>query len=231
MSTHDFTGFDKSLLTYLKQLTRNNNREWFQKNKSRYEEKLLEPCLEFIRAFEPRLKKLSSYFVANDSRDGGSLMRIYRDTRFAKDKTPYKINVGIQFRHEMGKDVHAPGYYVHIAPSECFLGVGMWSPPTDALGTIRKSIVDDPAKWQRTRDNKHFRDQFELMDDSLKSAPRGFDKNHPLINDLKLKSFCGMQHISAADFTSKSFIDDVAISFKASRPFMGFLCDSLKIPF
>ena len=231
MSKSNFAGFDQSLMKFLKQLARNNNREWFQENKSRYEQDLLKPCLSFIKEFEPRLKKVSSYFVANDSRVGGSLMRIYRDTRFAKDKTPYKTNVGIHFRHEMGKDVHAPGFYVHIAPGECFLGAGIWCPPTDSLGKIRNAIIDEQAKWKRARDNKRFRETFDLTKESLKSVPRGYAKDHPLIEDLKLISFCGLQAISESDVTSDFFIDDVANSFSASRPYMRFLCDALKIPF
>ena len=109
----EFRGFDPSLFEFLEELADNNHRSWFQNNKERYETVVLEPSLAFIREFASRLKTISPYFVASDRRVGGSLMRVYRDTRFGKDKTPYKTNVGIQFRHEFGKDVHAPGFYVH----------------------------------------------------------------------------------------------------------------------
>jgi uncharacterized protein (TIGR02453 family) len=231
MTNDAFSEFQPSLVHFLSQLSRNNNRIWFQKNKARYEQDVLEPSLAFIRAFAPHLKKVSGYFVANDSRVGGSLMRIYRDTRFAKDKTPYKTNVGIQFRHEMGKDVHAPGFYVHIAPDECFLGIGLWCPATEALTKIRNAIVEEPAKWKRARDNKKFREHFELTGERLKSAPRGFDKEHALIEDLKFKSFCGTTSLSEEDVLSDTFMDDVANSFVASRPLMRFLCEALHIPF
>src|SRR5665811_1482075 len=101
-----------------------------------YEREVLEPALAFVHAFGPKLRKISPFFVASDDRVGGSLMRVYRDTRFAKDKTPYKTNVGIQFRHEQGRDVHAPGFYLHISPEECFFAVGCWHPDPDALGRI-----------------------------------------------------------------------------------------------
>ena len=127
-------GFQPTIFQFLEELADNNNRPWFQENKRRYEREVLEPCLAFIRAFGPRLKKISRFFVASDRRIGGSLMRVYRDTRFAKDKTPYKTNVGIQFRHEFGRDVHAPGFYVHIAPDECFLAVGVWRPDRRVAG-------------------------------------------------------------------------------------------------
>jgi uncharacterized protein (TIGR02453 family) len=131
----------------------------------------------------------------------------------------------------MGKDVHAPGFYVHIAPDECFLGVGLWCPATDALTKIRNAIVEEPAKWRRARDNKKFREHFELSGERLKSAPRGFDKEHPLIEDLKFKSFCGITKISEEHVLSKAFIDDVTAAFETSRPLMRFLCESLRVPF
>jgi uncharacterized protein (TIGR02453 family) len=123
-----FERFKPSLFEFLEQLAENNNRPWFQANKGRYEHDVLEPAMAFIRAFQPRLKRISSYFVANDRRVGGSLMRVYRDTRFAKDGEPYKTNIGIQFRHEQGRDIHAPGFHVHIAPGECFLAVACGDP-------------------------------------------------------------------------------------------------------
>ncbi len=137
-----FPGFEPSLFQFLEELAGNNNRPWFQQNKGRYEREVLEPAMAFIRAFQPRLKRVSPYFVASDRRVGGSLMRVYRDTRFARDSEPLKTNVGIQFRHELGRDIHAPGFYVHIAPDECFLAVGLWRPEPDALGRIRQAIVE-----------------------------------------------------------------------------------------
>src|SRR5580704_5912897 len=99
-----FLDLEPSFFEFLEQLAANNNRPWFAQNKTRYEELVLEPALAFIRAFRPRLKKISPLFVASDRRMGGSLMRIYRDTRFVRDGKPYKTNVGIQFRHEQGRD-------------------------------------------------------------------------------------------------------------------------------
>ena len=173
MTKSEFSRFDAKLLKFLKDLAANNNREWFQENKARYEADVLQPAQAFIRAFAPVLAKLSPLFVADDRRVGGSLMRIYRDTRFSKDKTPYKTNVGIHFRHEIGKDVHAPGFYLHLACDECFLGAGMWMPATKVLTKIRNEIVDDPAKWKRVRDGKRFCQHFELAGERLKTAPRG----------------------------------------------------------
>lgn len=230
MSTSQFSGFQPSVFRFLKTLKANNNRDWFQKNKSRYEDELLAPCQAFIGAFQPQLKRVSPHFLADDRRVGGSLMRIYRDTRFGKDKTPYKTNVGIHFRHEMGKDVHCPGFYVHLAPGECFLGAGIWHPDTESLKKIRGAIDEEPAKWKRARDQKQFRSHFDLVGDSLKTAPRDFPKDHPLIEDLKRKDFIGVKQLRDADVLDQDFMQATTEAFIASRVFMRFLCDALRIP-
>ncbi|MEM7312688.1 MAG: DUF2461 domain-containing protein [Planctomycetota bacterium] len=226
-----FDGFDPALLKFLKQLSRNNNRDWFQKNKSRYEDDVLFPALAFVEAFGPRLKKISPFFKAVPKRVGGSVMRIYRDTRFGKDKTPYKTNVGIHFRHEQGKDVHCPGFYLHLAPKECFLGAGIWHPDSDALRKIREQIDEESAAWKKARDNRKFKSHFELTGDSLKRPPRGFDPEHAYIVDLKRKDFIGVKNISPEDISKPKFIESVAESFASAKPLMRFLCESLRVPF
>src|ERR687888_1974338 len=143
------TSFGPGLFSFLADLRANNNREWFAANKDRYEEHLLEPALDFIEAFAPRLEKISPHFRADPRPSGGSLFRIYRDTRFSKDKTPYKTNVGIHFRHERAKDANAPGYYLHIGPGEVFAGGGIWHPDTEAATRIREAIAADPTRWRR----------------------------------------------------------------------------------
>jgi len=227
----DFSGFELTIFQFLEELADNNRRPWFQENKSRYEREVLEPSLAFIRDFEPRLKKLSRFFVASDRRIGGSLMRVYRDTRFAKDKTPYKTNVGIQFRHEFGRDVHAPGYYVHIEPDACFLAVGVWRPDRASLEQIRQAIVDRPDRWRRATRTRKFRDRFELSGESLKRVPRGFPADHPLVEDLKRTDYVGVGELSEEDILGKQFPDTVATTFAAGRPFMRFLCEALQVPF
>ena len=138
------TSFGPGLFSFLADLRANNNREWFQANRHRYDEEVLEPALAFIGAFAPRLEKISPHFRADARPSGGSLFRIYRDTRFSNDKSPYKTNLGIHFRHERAKDAHAPGYYLHIGPGEVFAGGGIWHPATEAATAIREAIVADP---------------------------------------------------------------------------------------
>lgn len=226
-----FPKFQPSLFEFLEQLADNNNRPWFQENKPRYEELVFEPAMAFIRAFQAKLKRVSPYFVASDRRVGGSLMRVYRDTRFVRDGNLYKTNVGIQFRHEEGRDVHAPSFYIHIAPNECFLAVGLWRPEPQALARIRAAIVDWPDKWKRARDDRKFRQRFNLDGASLKRPPRGYPADHPCIEDIKRTDFIGLEELTEQDVLAPGYLDHVAASFAASRPFMRFLCEALQVPF
>ena len=141
--------FSQDTFQFLHDLRNNNERDWFNEHKADYENKVREPALEFITQMQPLLADISTRFIAAPKKVGGSLMRVYRDTRFGKDKTPYKTNVGIQFRHFMGKDVHAPGFYVHISEQECFVGAGIWRPDGPALSKIRHFIDDNPRGWTK----------------------------------------------------------------------------------
>jgi uncharacterized protein (TIGR02453 family) len=174
---------------------------------------------------------ISKHFRAVPKKVGGSLMRVYRDTRFSKDKTPYKTNIGIQFRHEMGKDVHAPGYYVHIEPGECFVGAGLWHPEADVLFKIREGILKNGDAWVKARDNKAFRKHFTLEGDVLTNAPRGYAKDHPLVEDLKRKDFIGLASLSKTEMTSKNFRALVVERFKQAEPYMRFLCGAVELRF
>jgi uncharacterized protein (TIGR02453 family) len=227
----EFRRFLPTIFEFLEELADNNNRPWFQANKVRYESEVLEPCMAFIRIFRPRLKKISPCFVASDRRVGGSLLRVYRDTRFARGGEPYKTNAGIQFRHESARDIHTPGFYVHIAPGECFLAVGSWRPDSESLGQIRQAIIEHPDRWRRARDDKNFRRWFDLAGDSLKRPPRGLPPDHRFAEDLKRTDFLGLRELTEQDVMAEGFLDEVATCFAAARPFMRFLCEALKAPF
>ena len=224
-----FGGFSPDTVRFLGELAGNNNRPWFNENKRRYERTVLEPALDFVCAMGPRLERVAPHFTAIPRRVGGSLMRVYRDTRFSRDKRPYKTNIGIQFRHELGKDVHAPGFYVHIDPASCFLGVGLWHPPSAPLGMIRDRIVEDPAAWRRARDARSFRRRFELTGDTLKRSPRGYPAEHPYGQDLKRKDFIAVAGFDFEAAADAAFADRVAADFAAAKPFMTFLCKALNL--
>lgn len=223
--------FTPATITFLNELSSNNNREWFNANKSRYEEEVLDVALRFIQSMQDPLAEIAPHFVAQATRVSGSLMRVYRDTRFSKDKIPYKTNVGIQFRHERAKDVHAPGYYLHIDPQQVFAGVGMWRPEADALRRIRERIVAKPEEWKRVKSDAKFKRHFYLGGESLSRPPRGFDKDHALISDIKRKSFIAVKDMATDECISSGFQRKVETAFKAAEPFMQFLCKSVGVPF
>lgn len=223
--------FSKATIGFLDELAVNNNREWFEANKPRYESLVREPALEFIAAMGPVLEALAPHFRADPRKAGGSLMRVYRDTRFSRDKTPYKTNVGIQFRHELGKDVHAPGFYVHIASDECFLGVGCWHPDADALGRIRDFIAANPKKWFSVRDQKKFGAQWALAGDSLSRPPRGYAAEHPAMEDLRRKDFIALAPVSRAEATDPGLVALAGARFAVAAPFMKFLCEALNVQY
>lgn len=223
--------FSKQTFAFLKELAENNNREWFELHQQDYEDLVRGPALDFISDMSLELPAISRHFLAQPKKVGGSLMRVYRDTRFSRDKTPYKTNIGIQFRHEVGKDVHAPGYYLHIEPGECFLGVGMWHPEADALFKIRQAIVEKPEAWLAARDDKTFRKHYSLEGDALANAPRGFAKDHPLVEDLKRKDFIGLASLSQTMVTSPELRSHVVEQFRAAAPYMRFLCQAMGLRF
>jgi uncharacterized protein (TIGR02453 family) len=223
--------FTPALFTFLRDLRANNDRDWFNANKPRYERSVKEPGLEFIADFEPYLHKISPRFVADPRANGGSMFRIYRDTRFSKDKTPYKTNTGFQFRHERGKDAHAPGFYLHLEPGQVFAGAGLWRPETPVARKIRDAIVADPARWKRVAHGKRFRDVYTLEGDSLQRPPTGYDRDHPLVDDLRRKDFIGSTTLTQKTVTSPGFLEEYYRICKAAAPFMEFLCDAVGVPF
>jgi uncharacterized protein (TIGR02453 family) len=231
MAATRYATFKPESIRFLRELKKNNNRDWFNENKRRYEEDVLDVALNFIQSMHDPLQEFAPYFTAIPKRMGGSLMRVYRDTRFSKNKTPYKTNIGIQFRHEQAKDVHAPGFYVHIDPDEVFLGVGLWRPEAPSLAAIRDRISNKQAEWLRARDDKVFMRHFRLGGQSLTRPPRGFDKDHPLIEDIKRKDFLAAKTMDLAEATHPRFQQKVETAFKAATPLMQFLCKAVGVPF
>jgi uncharacterized protein (TIGR02453 family) len=223
--------FRPVLFTYLNDLAENNDRQWFADHKDRYEEYVKDAGLQFIRDFEPYLHEISPHFVADDRTVGGSLFRIYRDTRFSKDKTPYKTHLGIQFRHEAAKDVHAPGFYLHLDPAGSFAGVGIWRPYGRSALAIREAIVERPKDWTGSLTDPDFASTFTLEGEALKRPPRGFPPDHPLIEDLKRKDFIATGRISRKTATAPDFLEQYAQMSRNAARYTEFLTRSLGLPF
>jgi len=227
----DTHAFDRETLRFLAELAGNNDRVWFSANKQRYEDHFVAPALRFIDALAPAIAKISRHFLAVSKVSGGSLMRIYRDTRFARDKSPYKTNIGIQFRHERGKDVHAPGFYVHIEPGGCFLGAGIWHPEPSALAAIRREIVEQPNLWKRARDGRAFNRHFALGGEQAAKPPRGFPTDSPYADDLRRKDFIASCDLDDREVVAAGFAAGVAKRFSSAAPLMAFLCGALDLDF
>ena len=210
--------FSPELFTFLKALKRNNNREWFQKNRDRYELVARQPGLRFITDFSFRLREITPWVVADPKPQGGSLFRIYRDIRFSKDKSPYKTHLAMQFRHASSKeDVHGPGYYLHLEPGQCFLAGGCWQPDPKSLARIRDAIAWKSAEWKQATK------KLELGGESLSRPPRGYSAEHPMVEDLKRKDYIAWVEFSDAQVCSPQFMDRITRESRNLSPLLRFL--------
>ena len=219
------TSFTPEIFVFLKQLKRNNDRDWFAKNKDRYEKCVVEPALAFITGVAPYLYDISPHFVADARPTGGSLFRIYRDTRFSADKKPYKTHIGIRFLHAKGKDIHAPIFYMHLEPGRCFAAAGVWHPDNTALTKIRTAIVNRPDEWKKVRGKS------SLEGDKLKKAPRGFDPEHPFVEDLKMKDFVSSVKLSEDVICGAKLLRDYVAACNKMTPLVQFTTQALGLKF
>lgn len=209
---------DKNTLEYLKDLGNNNNRPWFQDNKERYE-----AALANVKSF---LKDLLAEFKKHDQVDDMKLFRIYRDVRFSKDKTPYKTSFGIGFHRE--KPLLRGGYYLHIEPGATFVGGGFWQPNKDDLLRIREEIAFDDLPFRKILSDKKFIQTFkEIGGDELKSAPKGFDKEHPAIDLIRKKSMVATKTFTDKEVLSPDFGKNVVNTFIVLRPWFNYFSDVL----
>ena len=223
MPSHAY--FTPALLEFLADLRRHNSREWFGKNKDRYERTVRDPMLRFIADLGPRLRRISPHVTADARPVGGSMFRIHRDIRFSRDKSPYKTHLGAHFSHEGGgRDAHAPGFYLHIEPDRSRGGGGMWHPDGPSLAKIRGRIVARPAEWNAVRK------RIDIKGDTLKRVPAGFDPGHPHAGDLKLKDFYVMESFSDREVCGRDFMDRFLAVCRRTDPLMQFLAGALALP-
>lgn len=214
--------FDRGLFTFLNELKSHNERAWFTANKERYERDVKEPLLDFIADAGPALARISRNLVADPKPVGGSLFRIYRDVRFSKDKSPYKTHAAARFPLG-GTNVHGPGLYLHLEPGGCFVGGGMWMPHGPELLKIRRRIAEKPTGWERARGRLD--DGYE----SLKRPPRGFDPDHPMIEDLKRKSFTASSRLTQKQVLADDFMLTFTARCKETSPLLRFLADAVGV--
>jgi uncharacterized protein (TIGR02453 family) len=215
--------FTPELFKFLTELRAHNEREWFERNKVRYESAVRDPFLRLIAALGPPLRKINPPIVVDPSPVGGSMMRIYRDIRFSRDKSPYKTAVAAHFRYVGGKEEATPAYYLHFEPGHSMIGSGMWRPPAEALKGIRDAIVADSKRWERISKDADFRSSCGMAGESLKRPPAGYDPNHPLIDDLKRKDFTTSAALTDRQVYASDLLDTIVTSFRATAPFVEFL--------
>ena len=221
----DTAFFSPEVFVFLRQLKRHNDREWFAKNKARYQTSIVEPALSFISGFAPYLSRISPHFVADARPTRGSLFRIYRDTRFSPDGRPFKTHVGIHFSHASGKDAHAPVFYLHLEPDSCFVAAGIWHPDNRALTRVRTAIAHDMEQWAKVRK------KLILEGDKLSRPPRGFDASHPFIDDLKMKDFVTSVPLSEEQICSAKLMRDFVSACRKMSPLVEFTTKALGLKF
>jgi uncharacterized protein (TIGR02453 family) len=227
-----FGGFHRDFSRFLRELKANNSLEWFEANKARYEQRVRGPTLAFIEAMAPRLERISPYIVADAGKTGGSMMRIFRDTRFSPDKSPYKTHVGVCFAHERAEDVHCPALWFQVNPASVMLAAGIWRPGAVALGRIRAAIAARPGEWLAVRADGRLRAVFgDVTGTALKRPPRGFAGEHPCIEDIKRKEFLAVAMMKPAFLLRADLLDEAEAIFAAADPLVRFLCRALGLKY
>jgi len=211
--------FEKSSFQFLKDLQKNNNREWFTEHKPtfvKHQKNLKELFLE-----------MQMHLEKHDEIDKMKIYRIYRDVRFSKDKTPYNPRFAVSFSR-LGKQLRG-GYFLQIKPGETMLGGGFWQPEKDDLYRLRKEIEQDAFEFREILEDENFVKYFggKFGGDELKSAPRGFDKEHKDIDLLRKKGFVATRNFTDAEVLAPNFLEEVDKSFKALRPFFNLFSDVL----
>lgn len=209
---------DKSTLQFLKNLEKNNDRDWFLEHKGQYI--LAQNNMKHVA------EEIQSALSKKDEISDARVFRIYRDVRFSKDKSPYKNNLGIHFTrataHRRG------GYYLHIQPGQSFAGGGFWAPNPDDLKRIREEFAFDARPIRKILASKKFIQYFgELQGEELKTAPSGFDKNHPDIDLIRKKSFTVMRRFKDSEVLGTGFQKEVVRTFEAMRPFFDYMTEIL----
>lgn len=226
--------FTPETFRFLSDLAANNDRTWFGLNRTRYESSVRDPALAFIEEVGYGLREQVSRHLTASSR---SLFRIHRDTRFSRDKTPYKTHAAMHFPHSgsavagrpvdpaVREDVHRPGCYLHLEPGKSFMGCGIWQPPTEVLHRIREAIVAHETDWAAFRATG-----IDLQGERLKRVPPGFPKAHRFADDLARKDFIVSRSFTDAEICARGFADAYVGACRELAPLMRFLCKALALP-
>ena len=209
----------REVFSFFKRLDKNNNRDWFNENKKEFKELETEVKQFYNQLFE--------HLNAHDEVDKLKIFRIYRDVRFSKDKTPYKTHFGGSIHRK--KPELRGGYYLHIQPNnESFIATGFWEPDKDDLFRIRKEFEMDASGMRHIMSDKKFKSVWgDLVGDELKTAPKGFDKEHENIDLIRKKMYIFTRKFTDKEVTSQDFLETIDVSFKTIRPFFNYMSDVL----
>lgn len=211
-----------STFEFLTELSANNNREWFTENKSRYQE----AHSNVASFFETLITEMNKVDQIETESAKKAMFRIYRDVRFSKNKSPYKTSLSGALSRAT-KWLRG-GYYVHLEPGNGFLGVGFWQPESKDLKLIRDDIAHDATKLRAIINDPDFKAQWgELRGEQLKTAPKGFDKDHPNVDLLRFKAFTFAKSFTEEEACSEDFIFHVVSSFLSIRPFFDYMSEVL----
>ncbi len=217
-----FEGFPKESVGFLKKLKKNNNREWFHSHKDEYEESIKFPMQCFIASMQPYFADFAPQFDVSPKR---SMFRIYRDTRFSKDKTPYKTHMAAHFvLRGKPKGFEGSGYYLHIAPGEVFIGGGIYMPDNDQLKKIRRAIAENSKEFLSIVNKPSFKKVFPAINGAkLSRPPQGFPPDHPMVEWLKMKQFFTGLDLPEDICYKKDFSKVIAKHCKELAPLVDFM--------
>ena len=214
--------FTPAFFAFLRELQQNNNRDWFAANRARFIADVEDPMLGFINDFAPVLRTISPAYIVDRRRIGGSMYRIYRDTRFSEDKTPFKTWLAARFEHEARRKVESvPGFYLHLGIDHCFAGGGVYHVERPGLTRIRQRIVDMPDEWRRAKAG------LEIQGEQLKRGPAGFPLSHEHIDDLKRQNLYMLEKLSEADVVAEGFMDRFTETCVRAAPLIEFATKAL----
>lgn len=224
--------FTPATFRFLRRLARHNDREWFGERKQEYLADVRDPFLRLITAIAEPLSAISPQFVADPKPMGGSLFRIYRDTRFSREKLPYKTWAGARFAHARRREVEdVPVFYLHVQPQHCFLGGGLWHPEQATVKRVREYMLNNPASWTAATRAPAFRKIYEFGGNSLQRPPSGIDPQHPLIDDLKRKDWLVTADLDDDLLLRPDLPRLIERHFRKVAPMIDWLCGALDLEF
>jgi len=219
MSARHFT---PALFAFLRDLGQNNDRDWFAANRARFIADVEGPMLAFINDFATALRSISPAYIVDRRRIGGSMYRIYRDTRFSEDKRPFRTWVAARFEHEARRKVESvPGFYLRLGIDECFTGGGVYHIERPGLTRVRQRIVDLPHEWRRAKEG------LEIQGEQLKRGPAGFPSTHEHLEDLKRRQLYTLTQLSEADVVAEGFLDRFTEACVRAAPLIEFQTKAL----